>query len=164
MPFSNRSSRSSKEANMRMIKKRSATYHIGLMIALAAIAIPVAADIDATAKAIANEQHAGPVQTPSVNEGTEAKASKARKIAVFRTVPPPQDDYYDLRREHWEDRLESRLEYREEYLEGQTGDKDDDADAEDSKAGKDDDDSVDQERDIYEQRREYWRNRLDKEW
>ena len=149
---------------MRMINKRFATYHIGLMIALAAIAIPVAADFDSTTERISGETQAYAGQTAGVTESGDAKDSRGGEVAVFRTVAPPQDDYYDLRREHWEDRLESRLEYREEYVEGQSGDKDDDADAEDSKAGKDDDDSVDQERDIYEQRREYWRNRLDKEW
>ena len=149
---------------MRMIKKRFATYHIGLMIALAAIAIPVAADFDSMTERVSGEPQACADQTAGVTESADAEESRAGRVAVFRTVAPPQDDYYDLRREHWEDRLESRLEYREEYLEGQTGDKDDDADAEDSKAGKDDDDSVDQEHDVYEQRREYWRNRLDKEW
>ena len=45
---------------------------------------------------------------------------------------------------------------------------DNDADAKDSKADKDDgddeDDSVDQEVERIERRREYWRQRLDKDW
>ena len=152
---------------MRIIKKQLAPWHLVLIIGLAAIAIPVTARVSTTAIAGVNERHEQMTGQTANDEGDAgAKHGSYSKAAVGKGVARPQDDYYDRRRQYWEKRVDSRLEYRDKYLDEQTGDKDDDADAEDNKAGKDDDedDTVDQEHDVYERRREYWRQRLDKEW
>ena len=70
-------------------------------------------------------------------------------IPPLKASVPFQDDY-------WADRLERRLDYYEENENG------DDADAKDDEKAGDDEDSED---DIYEQRREYWRDALeDEDW
>jgi hypothetical protein len=81
----------------------------------------------------------------------------------------PQDDRYDRRRAYWEERVERRM-AEEESLDGD----DEESNSNDSKQAKnkadddDDESSADQgarkEHDEIEQRREYWRNRMEKEW
>jgi hypothetical protein len=163
---------------MRFIKKQVSWWRIVLIIGVAAIAIPIAIPIAArvspTAKAVVKErQDYLDQKTTTHNEDAYAKHSKDRKAAVGLGVAQPQDDYYDRRREYWDKRIERRLDRREEYLGEQTVDDNKDADAKDSKAAKDKnskdavddedyaDDDVDKE---VERRREYWRKRLDRDW
>lgn len=91
----------------------------------------------------------------------------AARVRVATKAPVDEQEDY------WERRIERRLDRREEYLERQTRDDNEDAGAKDSKdkdskdAADDEDDAddtVDKEQDIYERRREYWRERLEKEW
>ena len=156
---------------MRFIKKQLSLWRIALIISVAAIAIPIAARVSPTATAIVNQGHENLAQ-PNTNGNEDANANhiKDSKAAVGEGVAWWQDDYYDRRREYWEKRVERRLD-REEDLD------DNDADAKDSKSGEDkkdakadkddgddEDDSFDQEEERIERRREYWRQRLDKEW
>jgi len=161
---------------MRFIQKQLSLWSIVLIIGMAGIAILIAARVSPTAKAVVKERHDYLDQkTTAHNEDAYAKHSKDSKAAVGLGVARPQDDYYDRRREYWDKRIERRLESREEYLDEQTVD-DNDADAKDSKDSKatkdknskdsvDDedfaDDNVDKE---IERRREYWRQRLEKDW
>jgi hypothetical protein len=159
---------------MGFIKKHLSLWRIVLSIGVAAIAIPVASRVSSTAKAVVEERQDYLEQkTAASNEDAYTKYSKGSEAVVGPRVARPQDDYYDRRREYWDKRIERRLESREEYLDEQTKE-DNDADAKDSKAAKDkdskdaaddedyaDDDNVDKE---IERRREYWRQRLEKEW
>ena len=150
---------------MRFIKKQLSLWRIVLIIGAAAIAIPIAVRVSPPAIAADKEQQ-GYLnhQTTAHNEDAYAKHTEVSKAAVGPGVAALQDDYYDRRREYWEKRVERRLD--DEDLD-ETVD-DNDADAKDSKADKDDgddeDDSVDQEVERIERRREYWRQRLDKDW
>ena len=162
---------------MRFLKKQLSLWRIVLIIGMAGIAILIAARVRSTAKAVVKErQDYLDQKTTARNEDAYAKHSKDSKAAVGLGVARPQDDYYDRRREYWDKRIERRLDRREEYLDEQTGDDKEDADvkdAKDSKAAKDKDskdavddedyadDNVDKE---IERRREYWRQRLEKEW
>lgn len=158
---------------MRFINK----WRIVLFISIAAIAIPMAADVGASAIRVVKEQQTRPGQQfGNKNEGTDVKRSSNDAKAVVAHGVVRRQDYYDRRREYWEKRVERRLEYEDEYGE-EPGDDADKADAKDSKeskdskkdkeskkASKDEDDEVDQEAEMYERRREYWRERLDDEW
>jgi hypothetical protein len=162
---------------MKFLKKQLSLWRIVLIIGMAGIAILIAARVSPTAKAVVKErQDYLDQKTTAHNEDAYAKHSKDSKAAVGLGVARPQDDYYDRRREYWDKRIERRLDRREEYLDEQTGDDKEDADvkdSKDSKAGKDKDskeavddedyadDNVDKE---IERRREYWRQRLEKEW
>jgi len=162
---------------MRFLKKQLSLWRIVLIIGMAGIAILIAARVSPTAKAVVKErQDYLDQKTTARNEDAYAKHSKDSKAAVGLGVARPQDDYYDRRREYWDKRIERRLDRREEYLDEQTGDDKEDADvkdSKDSKAAKDKDskdavddedyadDNVDKE---IERRREYWRQRLEKEW
>ena len=169
---------------MRFIKKQLSLWRIMvLIIGVAAIAIPIAARVSRTTKAVVKERQAYlDRQATAGNEDGYSKHSKDNKAAVGRGVARPQDDdYYERRREYWDKRVERRLDRREEYLDEQTGDDNEDADAKDSKNSKDnkaakdkdkdskdavddeDDADDDVEREV-EKRREYWRKRLDREW
>jgi hypothetical protein len=162
---------------MRFLKKQLSLWRIVLIIGMAGIAILIAARVSSTAKAVVKErQDYLDQKTTARNEDAYAKHSKDSKAAVGLGVARPQDDYYDRRREYWDKRIERRLDRREEYLDEQTGDDKEDADvkdSKDSKAAKDKDskdavddedyadDNVDKE---IERRREYWRQRLEKDW
>jgi len=162
---------------MRFLKKQLSLWRIVLIIGMAGIAILIAARVRSTAKAVVKErQDYLDQKTTARNEDAYAKHSKDSKAAVGLGVARPQDDYYDRRREYWDKRIERRLDRREEYLDEQTGDDKEDADvkdSKDSKAAKDKDskdavddedyadDNVDKE---IERRREYWRQRLEKDW
>ncbi|HEX3102443.1 MAG TPA: hypothetical protein VHQ01_11650 [Pyrinomonadaceae bacterium] len=165
---------------MRFNKKQFSLRRVALIVAVAAIAIPITARVSPTAKAVVKEQPGHLVkQNVKDGENTANTHAKDRTSAVDPGIERRQD-YYDRRREYWEKRLEGRLDRDEEYLDSQTGDDKDDADAKDpkdskekkdSKASKDkdeEDDSVDKDADseeeIIERRREYWRDRLDREW
>jgi hypothetical protein len=152
---------------MKTIKKHLSLWYIVLIIAVAAIAIPIAARVRATGIAVVNQRHEDLAQ-PAANENdNNAKRSKDGKAVVDRGVVRPQDDYYERRREYWEKRVDRRLDRREEYLDRQTKDDDEDADAKDkdSKNAADDEDNADDDVDKeVERRREYWRQRLEKEW
>jgi len=152
-------------------------WRIVLSTGIAAIAIPIAAHVGVSTKRAVNEHPGHSSQLiGNKNEGAAVKrGSTQAKAVVAHGVVPPQD-YYDRRREYWEKRLERNLEYEDEYGE-EPGDDVDKADAKDSKeskdskkdkeskkASKDEDDEVDQEAEMYERRREYWRERLDDEW
>jgi uncharacterized membrane protein YdfJ with MMPL/SSD domain len=159
---------------MRFIKKQLSLWSIVLIIGMAGIVILIAARVSPTAKAVVKErQDYLDQKTTAHNEDAYAKHSKDSKAAVGLGVARPQDDYYDRRREYWDKRIERRLDRREEYLDEQTVDDNNAADAKDSKAAKDKDskdaaadedyadDNADKE---IERRREYWRQRLEKEW
>ena len=137
-------------------------------MAWSAIAIPIAARVSPTAIAVHKErQDYLAQQTTADNEDADDKHSKDSKAAVGEGVALLQDLLYDRRSQYWDKRVLRRLESREEYLDEQTKD-DNDADAKDSKADKDDggdeDDWVAQEDEEIDRRREYWQQRLDKEW
>ena len=166
---------------MRLIKKQLSLWRIVvLIIGVAAIAIPIAARVSRTTKAVVKERQAYlDRQATAGNEDGYSKHSKDNKAAVGRGVGRPQDDdYYERRREYWDRRVERRLDRREEYLDEQTGDDNEDADVKDSKNSKDnkavkdkDSDAADDEDDAddevereVEKRREYWRKRLDRDW
>jgi hypothetical protein len=159
---------------MRFIKKQLSLWRIVLIIGAAAIAIPIAARVSPTETAVVTErQDYLDHQTTADNDSKDAKAGKDSKAAVGEGVVRQQDDYYDRRREYWEKRVERRLD--EEYMDEQTVD-DNNADSttkdkKDSKNAADDeadadivDKDVEAEQDIYERRREYWRQRLEREW
>jgi len=155
---------------MRIIKNHLSWWRIVLIISVATIAIPIASRVSSTAKAIVTERHTDlDWRTAAANEDADAHRNES-KVAAGVGVTPPQDDYYDRRREYWDRRVERRLDRREEYLDEQTGDDEEDAkDSKDSKAAKnkdskDDDDDVDDVDNEVERRREYWRRRLDKDW
>lgn len=149
-------------------------WHIVLSIGIAAIAIPIAAHVGVSTISVLNEQQTHPSQQfVNKNEGTDVKRSSNDAKAVDHGVGSRQD-YYDRRREYWEKRVERRLEYEDAYGE-EPGDDAAKADAKDSKETKkekdskaskkdDDEDEIDQEAEMYERRREYWRERLDDEW
>jgi uncharacterized membrane protein YdfJ with MMPL/SSD domain len=159
---------------MRFIKKELSLWSIVLIIGMAGIAVLIAARVSPTANAVVKErQDYLDQKTTAHNEDADPKHSKDSKAAVGLGVARPQDDYYDRRREYWDKRIERRLDRREEYLDEQTVEDNKDADSKDSKAAKDKDskdaaddedyadDNVDKE---IERRREYWRQRLEKEW
>ncbi|MFZ0060774.1 MAG: hypothetical protein WAL47_01980 [Pyrinomonadaceae bacterium] len=156
---------------MRFMKKQLSVWRIVLIVGVATIAIPITARVSPSARADHKErQDYLDQQTTADNEDADdthskAKHSKESKAAVGPSVALLQDLLYDRRSQYWDKRVLRRLESREEYLDEQTKD-DNDADAKDSKADKDGDDedySVDKEEEL-ERRREYWRQRLDKEW
>lgn len=151
---------------------------IVLSISIAAIAIPIAAHVGvSTIREVNEHQTHSSQQFGNKVKGTVVKrGSTQAKTVVAHGVVRPQD-YYDRRREYWEKRLERNLEYEDEFGDDESGDDADKADAKDSKeskdskkekeskkASKDEDDEVDQEAEMYERRREYWRERLDDEW
>jgi hypothetical protein len=124
-----------------------------LIIGLAAVAIPIMANAGRNTSTAISKLQADPAKHAANDHGIAI-------AALGKGLVHPQD-YYDRRREYWEKRLERDLDDSDEH-----GD-DDSADKEDSKADKDeakDDDSTDKEEDSIERRREYWRERLDKEW
>ena len=145
---------------MRLIKK----WRIVLIICVAAIAIPIAARVSPT-----KTEFVEPVQVNLYQPATVAHTAEVAKTThtiyskagISRRVTPPQD-YYDRRREYWEDRMERRA----DYLEQEDGNDEDAAGSEDSKAASDDDegDSMNDEEEMLERRREYWQERLDRDW
>ena len=138
---------------MRFIKQQFTLWRIVLIIGLTAIAIPIAARFSPTALATVIEgQDRLDLQAANDNGDVDAKHSKDRTAAIGHGVERPQD-YYNRRRQYWEDRVDRRLEREEE----ETGDEDA-ADEDDA------DDAVDKEQDVYERRREYWRQRVEREW
>ena len=144
---------------MRHLIKHFALWDIVLIVGVAAIVMLIAARVDPTP---VNDRHAD-LAKPTLHENAVAKHSRDSKSAVHKGLKWPQDDYYDRRRRYWEDRLERRLD-EEEGLDDE--DKADSTDKKDSKAteGDDDEDSLDQEEELIERRREYWRQRLEREW
>ena len=168
---------------MRFIKKRIALWHIVLVIGFAAIAIPVAARVSSGRVAAVDdgpvfpEQRSGLVIDLAAKNRSDKNYSRAGKNRGDRepgTVTSggklPQD-YYDRRREYWEKRVERRLEESDEFDdEEDSKDSKDSKDKKDSKADKDDDedDEVDKEvqdrEELYERRRERWRQTLDEDW
>ena len=151
---------------MRSIKERLALWHIVLIVGITAtIAIPAAtAHIGSTKATIVTEQpeHISQ-QTGSDNLNAYAGHPNTPRVAVARSAVPPQDDYYQQRRQYWEKRLDGRLDHQD--LDEDTGDDGDDKNA---NAGDDDDDAsdknADSEEEAFEKRREYWRERLDEDW
>jgi hypothetical protein len=144
---------------MRLIKK----WRIVLIICVAAIAIPIAARVSPTQTEFVEPAQVNQYQPTTVAYTTEvAETPLASKTGVGHRATPPQD-YYDRRREYWEDRMERRA----DYLEQEDGNDEDSADSKDSEdsAGSDDDEgSMDEEEEMIEKRREYWRDRLDRDW
>ena len=163
---------------MRFIKKQFSSWRIVLIIGVAVVGMAITARVSSSATAVVNERQDYPVQqTAAVNDSNAAKVSKENRAAVGKGIVRQQDDYYDRRREYWEKRVERRLD--EEYLDEESVN-DNNADSMDSQATKDKKDStsaaddetdadiVDKdaqtEQDVYERRREYWRQRLEREW
>ena len=144
---------------MSFIKKQMSWWRIVLIVAAAAIAIPIANGVRPTARAAAMEQQ------DYLNHQTTAHVEGAfanTRVVVDPGIAAPQD-YYDRRREYWEKRVERRLD--EEDGDDESGDDKEDADAKDNKAGKDDgDDEEDQVEQEIEQRRDYWRKRVERDW
>ena len=143
---------------MRFIKK----WRVVLVIGIAAIAIPIAARVSPTQTEFVMERTAPVYQQIADNiEIAETSHTNNSKAGVSHRVTPPQD-YYDRRREYWEDRMEGRA----DYLEQEDGNDEDSAGSEDGKDSSDDDagDSMDEEEEMIEKRREYWRDRLDRDW
>ena len=143
---------------MRFIKK----WRIVLIVGVAAIAIPIAARVSPTQSEFVVErtEHLG-LQTVAFDETAKSAHINHGKAGGGHRVTAPQD-YYDRRREYWEDRMEGRA----DYLEQEDGNDEDSADSEDGKDSSDDDagDSMDEEEEMIEKRREYWRDRLDRDW
>ena len=151
-------------------------WRIVLFITIAAIAIPTTAHVSVTGITNINE-YRGNLNLPADHNAQETVVETSNEAkAVVGQGAVKRQDYYDRRREYWEKRVERRMEYEDEYGE-EPGDDADKADAKDSKeskdskkekeskkAGKDEDDEMDQEAEMYERRREYWRERLDEEW
>jgi len=133
-----------------------APWRIVLVVSVIVIAIPIGARVNPTAKAAFAEHH---LIQPSVTKNTFARRSKAN---VSPGVSRRTQDYYDRRRKYWEDRVDRRF---EELDEEESGGNDDKAseDKKDSK-GANKEDTVDSEEELIERRREYWRDRLDREW
>lgn len=148
---------------MRSIKKRLSLCRLVLVTGAAAIAMPIAARVGSPSSAVVIERQAYLAQPTANDKGdTNVKGPSDDKAAVGRSVVL-QDDYYDRRRRYWEDRVERRLDEEE------NGDDEDAKDSKDSKAKDDEDkadsnDKEDSEEDVIERRREYWRDRLDREW
>jgi hypothetical protein len=122
--------------------------------------MPIAARVSPASSSVGIEQQAYLAQ-PIASENADANARDGEAAVGRRVVL--QDDYYDRRRRYWEDRVEHRLDEEE------NGDDEDAKDSKDSKAKDDEDkadsnDNEDSEEDVIERRREYWRDRLDREW
>ncbi|MFL6466870.1 MAG: hypothetical protein ACJ72Z_02820 [Pyrinomonadaceae bacterium] len=157
---------------MRSIKKRIALWHIVLIVGFVLIAAPIAAHVSTAVSAVAQDPQSS-MDRHAVTAGVigRIQQSKHRKAAVRVSVEP--QDYYDRRRQYWEDRVDRRMQEMDE----EEGGDDEKADAKDSKESKDskknkdskaskedDEEDFDQEADMYERRREYWRQQLDDEW
>src|SRR6188768_4134712 len=128
---------------MRLLKK----WRIVLIICVAAIAIPIAARVRPTQTEFVEPAQVNLYQ-PTTAHTEVAKTALTVKTGVGRRVMPPQD-YYDRRREYWEDRMERRA----DYLEQEDGNDEDAADSKDSEdsAGSDDDEgSMDEEEEMIE--------------
>src|SRR5687768_17613014 len=156
---------------MSVIKKQLSLWPVVLIIGGSAIAIPIAARVSPTAIAVHKERqdYLGQ-QTTADNEDAndiDATHSKDSSAAAGEGVALLQDLLYDRRSQYWDQRVLRRLEGRDEYLEEQTKD-DNDADAKDSKADKDnkggEDDWVVERDEEIDRRREYWSKRLDDDW
>jgi hypothetical protein len=140
-------------------------WRIVLIIAVVVIAIPIAARVNPTQTALVENREAKVYKQadPKTEVGTIARTGNS-KAGIKHTVTPPQD-YYDRRRQYWEERMERRA----DYLEQEDGNDEDSADSadnknEDSAAEDDEGDSVDSEEELIERRREYWQQRLDRDW
>ncbi|HTH37667.1 MAG TPA: hypothetical protein VL572_06860 [Pyrinomonadaceae bacterium] len=156
---------------MKVIKDQFALWLTVLFVSVAAIAIPMAASVEPVTMTVVKQREMHPEQqATNVNEDAAAIHDKDGKPAVFGRGVAWRQDYYDRRREYWEDRIDRRLD--DEEFDDETGDDKDSDSKKDSKAAKDDkankDDSaesdLDQEEEFIERRREYWRDRLDREW
>jgi hypothetical protein len=156
---------------VKVIKDQFALWLTVLFVSVAAIAIPMAASVEPVTMTVVKQREMHPEQqATNVNEDAAAIHDKDGKPAVVGRGVAWQQDYYDRRREYWEDRIDRRLD--DEEFDDETGDDKDSDSKKDSKAAKDDkankDDSaesdLDQEEEFIERRREYWRDRLDREW
>ena len=141
-------------------------WRIVLIIAVGVIAIPIAARVSPTQAVLVKDRQAQVYQqTTAYTEVPEIAHTNKSEVGVGHRVTPPQD-YYDRRRKYWRDRIERRA----DYLEEEDGNDDDSADSEDSRdqdsAAADDDegDSMDEEEELIDRRREYWQRRLDRDW
>ena len=140
---------------------RRSIFKMFLMCGIALAVIPAVSGIETRRAAVS----AGVVRQANARTVLSDSASRSSQQYKARI----QDDRYDRRREYWEQRIERRMEEEESRDGG-----DEEANDKDSKKAKDkgdddeDDASADQpaqrEHDAVEQRREYWRNRLEREW
>jgi len=135
--------------------------HVSLIIGLAAVALPITANVGNGPKAVIHQsQEYVATQT---RRYLDVHVVTAKSRVKGGTVRP--QDYYDRRREYWERRMDRRLEESDEYMDEEDGDKNDKADSKDSKAEDDSADSeADREEEYIERRREYWQRRLDRDW
>ncbi len=128
---------------------------VSLIIGLAAVVIPITANVGGSKDPVIKERQAS-VAKQTANENARRTEAK---------TPTRPQDYYDRRREYWEKRMDRRLEESDEYMDEEDGDKSDKAEDKDAKNEDDSaDKDVDHEEEAIERRREYWRQRLDKEW
>jgi hypothetical protein len=133
--------------------------NVSLIIGLAAVALPITANVGNGPKAVIHQsKEYFAKQSAKINHESTAKT------VVNAGIVRPQD-YYDRRREYWEKRMDRRLEESDEYMDEEDGDKNDKADSKDSKEEDDSADSdADREEEALERRREYWQRRLDRDW
>jgi hypothetical protein len=134
--------------------------HVSLIIGLAAVALPITAEVGNGPNAILQQPHEYVAKATGKANDHQIMAKTIVKAGIVR----PQD-YYDRRREYWEQRMDRRLEESDEYMDDEDGGKNDKADSKDSK-GEDDsaDNDADREEEALERRREYWQRRLDRDW
>src|SRR5688572_23091903 len=111
---------------MRSVKDQFAPWPAVLLIGIAVLAISVAVRVASPATTSTGERYDPPEQRfAGPNEDTDANEDRVHKTAAGGSVESRQD-YYDRRREYWEDRLDRSLD--DEDLDDETGD-DKDADS-----------------------------------
>lgn len=144
---------------------RLTKWRIVLIIAALGIAIPIAAHVSSTQTAFIDSAEVDLYQPTVAHTEVKVAAYNSTTSAGHRATPV--QTYYDRRRRY----LERRVERRADYLEEEDGNDDDSADSDDGRdsndsASDDDDegDSMDQEDELIERRREYLRERLDRNW
>lgn len=162
--------------------KQPMLWRILLIVSAAFIAIPIAAHVGSNATAVVNDRQAS-ASTESRAENEHARVSDtARTNVVVAHVAKLPQDYYDRRRQYWENRVDRRIERRQQYIDDQV-DREESrgssknssknnrsnsaASNDDEEDDEDEDDAggpADDEGDRVERRREYWRQRVDRNW
>lgn len=148
---------------MKFIAKQFSLWRIVLFVGVMAIAIPIAPGFSATVTAIEERQEYPVQQAGANNEDADTKHGEDSKASIGKSVR--QDGYYlERRRRQWKNRVENDLD-------DEDSDEDTDDDRNDSRSARDDDDDDDDEDDTsggeydrLERRREYLRQRLDRNW
>lgn len=154
---------------MRSIIKQPLLWCVVLII----VVLPVVAHVGSASRPSvkSSARHSSPR-----NEVARAHVTAMTK-AITRHVAKPPQDRYDRRRQYWEDRVDRRLERRQEYLDGEVSSSKSKSNKRSSAANDDEEDDEDDEEDDagggssgrddmdrVERRREYWRDRVDRNW